>query len=287
MGRGKSFAAVLGTAAFAMLLSAGSASATFHLTKVREISPGNGSDNSYVEVQMYAPFQNFLSNGAKIAVVQQHLLAGPGGVLPLLERRQRQQPGHGAVRRQPASPSGSKDFNVNLNLQDRPGRRRRLLRERARVQRLRFLGQLQRQFDAHDELRLERRSGTPAPALTSGMALRRSIAAGCPTALEAERRHQQQRGRLRCHDPQPAEELGRAHGDCLRPNRPDRIPGATEFPGHGEEEEVQEAQAEPGFRQRRHRARQRQHSGLRGQEEVQEEAEVATRRPAAACLAGR
>ena len=37
--------------------------------KIREISPGtDGQDDSYVEVQMYAPFQNFLSGGAALLV---------------------------------------------------------------------------------------------------------------------------------------------------------------------------------------------------------------------------
>jgi len=49
-------------------VGASSASATFHLIKVREVAPGTGSQDSYVEVQMWAPFQNSLSNGAGLAV---------------------------------------------------------------------------------------------------------------------------------------------------------------------------------------------------------------------------
>ena len=37
--------------------------------KIREISPGTDrQDDSYVEVQMFAPFQNFLSGGAALKV---------------------------------------------------------------------------------------------------------------------------------------------------------------------------------------------------------------------------
>jgi hypothetical protein len=65
MGRGKSFVAVLVATALAMLLGAGSASATFHLIKVREIFPGSTAhpDSSYVELQSYSPFQNQLQFG--------------------------------------------------------------------------------------------------------------------------------------------------------------------------------------------------------------------------------
>jgi hypothetical protein len=65
MGRGMRLAAALATTAFAVLFSAGSASATFHLIKVREVSPGlTGQPNSsYVELQSYSPFQNQVQFG--------------------------------------------------------------------------------------------------------------------------------------------------------------------------------------------------------------------------------
>ena len=52
MGRGSRLVAVLGTTALAMLVGATSASATFHLIKVREIFPGSSAhpDSSYVEL---------------------------------------------------------------------------------------------------------------------------------------------------------------------------------------------------------------------------------------------
>lgn len=47
----------------AMLAAAPAAEASFHLIKVREVFPG-GSDDSYVELQMYAAGQTFLTNHA-------------------------------------------------------------------------------------------------------------------------------------------------------------------------------------------------------------------------------
>jgi hypothetical protein len=65
MGRGSRLVAVLGTTALAMLVGATSASATFHLIKVREIFPGSSAhpDSSYVELQSYSAFQNQLQFG--------------------------------------------------------------------------------------------------------------------------------------------------------------------------------------------------------------------------------
>jgi hypothetical protein len=54
---------VLGTALAAVLLAAPAAQATFHLIKVREVYPGS-ADDSYVELQMYASGQTFLTNHA-------------------------------------------------------------------------------------------------------------------------------------------------------------------------------------------------------------------------------
>jgi hypothetical protein len=184
MGRGTRFVAVMATAAFAMLLSAGSASATFHLTKVREISPGNGSDNSYVEVQMYAPFQNFLSNGAKVAVcnnICSLLPAEFSGFSNVANGNSQDTVVFGDT----GVPPGSKDFNVNLNLQDDVAGGAVCYVSEPGFSDCVSWGN----FSANSTLTMNYDSsaapGTPAPALTSGMALRRSISAGCPTALEA------------------------------------------------------------------------------------------------------
>ena len=66
MGRGTArFLTVLATATFGLLLTAASASATFHLIKVREVFPGSSAhpDSSYVELQAYSPFQNQVQFG--------------------------------------------------------------------------------------------------------------------------------------------------------------------------------------------------------------------------------
>src|SRR5262245_36084763 len=65
MGRSTRFVAVLATTSFALLLSAGSASATFHLIKVREVFPGSSAhpDSGYVELQSYSAFQNQIQFG--------------------------------------------------------------------------------------------------------------------------------------------------------------------------------------------------------------------------------
>jgi hypothetical protein len=55
----------MAVAAFGLLLTAASASATFHLIKVREVFPGSSAhpDSSYVELQAYSPFQNQVQFG--------------------------------------------------------------------------------------------------------------------------------------------------------------------------------------------------------------------------------
>ncbi len=59
MGGRRLFAAVLAVTAVA-LLAAPAAQASFHLIKVREVYPGSGAEDAYVELQMYAGGQNFV-----------------------------------------------------------------------------------------------------------------------------------------------------------------------------------------------------------------------------------
>jgi len=59
-GRGLGFVLPLFAALLALLAAAPAAQATFHLIKVREVFPG-ANQNSYVELQMFAPAQNLLS----------------------------------------------------------------------------------------------------------------------------------------------------------------------------------------------------------------------------------
>jgi hypothetical protein len=150
--------------------------------KIREVSSGTGvADSSYVEIQMYAPFQNFLSNGAMLvrcgstcsspatfgsftnvanSANQSTVLFGDTGIA-----------------------GGSKDFNVDLNLN--------LIEAGGAVCYLSEPGFSDcvswGNFSDNSTLMANygTTAGTPAAALTSGMALRRSIAPGCPTLLES------------------------------------------------------------------------------------------------------
>jgi hypothetical protein len=177
--------ALLGAAAAAALLTAPAASATFHLMKIREISPGtDGQDDSFVEVQMYAQLQNFLSGGAALLVCNTGCTPTPVTFSPFTDVA------HGnsqdtVVFGDSGVASASKDFNVNLNLdQNKAGGAVCYLSEPGFHDCVAW-----GTFSAASKLTGTYGSaadpGTPAAALTSGMALRRSIQAGCPTLLEA------------------------------------------------------------------------------------------------------
>jgi hypothetical protein len=184
MGRGSRFAAVSAVTVLGLLLSAASSSATFHLMKIREISPGtNGFDDSYVEVQMYAPFQNFLSGGAQVLVCNSDCSPNPVTFSPFANVANGNSQdtvlfGDSGI------DAGSKDFNVNLNLDAiKAGGAVCYLSEPGFHDCLSWGN-----FSANSTLTGTYGSvastGTPAPALSSGMALRRSIAANCLTALD-------------------------------------------------------------------------------------------------------
>jgi hypothetical protein len=61
----RAFAALIGLATAGLLLSAASASATFHLIKVKEVFPGTVAqpESDYVELQSFSPFQNQVQFG--------------------------------------------------------------------------------------------------------------------------------------------------------------------------------------------------------------------------------
>ena len=153
--------------------------------KIREISPGtDGQDDSFVEVQMYASFQNFLSGGASLLVCNAGCTPTPVTFSPFTDVA------HGdsqdtVVFGDSGVASGSKDFNVNLNLdQNKAGGAVCYLSEPGFHDCVAW-----GTFSAASTLTGAHGTaadpGPPAAALTSGMALRRSIAAGCPTLLEA------------------------------------------------------------------------------------------------------
>ena len=161
---------------------AATANASFHLMKIREVSAGTGpADSSYAELQMYAPGQEFLHLGAQL-VVCNATCTGPAtfGSFTDVANGASQST---VVFGDNGLGSGSKDFNVNLNLD-----------AVAAGGALCFLSEpgfsdcvSWGNFSANSTLMgsYGTTAGTPAAALSSGMALRRSIAAGCSTALEA------------------------------------------------------------------------------------------------------
>jgi hypothetical protein len=213
--------ALLGAAAAAALLTAPAASATFHLMKIREISPGtDGQDDSFVEVQMYAQLQNFLSGGAALLVCNTGCTPTPVTFSPFTDVA------HGnsqdtVVFGDSGVASASKDFNVNLNLdQNKAGGAVCYLSEPGFHDCVAW-----GTFSAASKLTGTYGSaadpGTPAAALTSGMAHRRS---------------------------EPEAELGRSVRDALLAGRwrPRGISARIPRP---EEEEVQEGEEAGGRRQ--------------------------------------
>jgi len=173
------FVAVVATVTVALLAGAVGASASFHEMKIREVSSGTGTpDSSYVEVQMYALGQTFLSLGARLVrcdstcsspatfqgftdvaagANQSTVLFGDSGV-------------------------PNRDFSTDLNLNAiEAGGAVCYLSEPGFSDCMSWGN-----FSANSTLMANygTSAGTPASALSSGMSLRRSIAAGCPTLLE-------------------------------------------------------------------------------------------------------
>jgi hypothetical protein len=183
MGRGTwRFAAVLAAAGLLLLLSTGSAGASYHEMKIREVSAGTGpADSSYAEIQMYAPLQQYLSLGAQLVVCNATCTApttfGPFANVANGTSQSTVVFGDGGL------PGGSKDFPVNLNLAAiTAGGAVCYLSEPGFSDCVSWGN-----FNANSTLMANYGTiaGPPASALSSGMALRRSIAAGCGTALEA------------------------------------------------------------------------------------------------------
>jgi hypothetical protein len=176
----RAIVAALALALVGLSGTASSASASFHEMKIREVSSGTGtSDSSYVEVQMYAPGQTFLSLGAKLVrcdstcssptifqgftdvaagANQSTVLFGDSGV-------------------------SNSDFtrDLNLNAIEAGG-------AVCYVSEMYFSDCMSWGNFSNDAFLVAAYgtfAGSPAPSLSSGMALRRSIAPGCPTLLEA------------------------------------------------------------------------------------------------------
>jgi len=180
----RKFVAAVALALVGLGAVASSASATFHLMKIREVSSGTGTaDSSYVEIQMYFDFQNFLSGGARLVRCNSDCSASatfpPSGAFTNVANGHNQDT---VLFADSGIPMGSKDFNINLNLDS--------IAAGGAVCYLSELGFSDcvswGNFSANSTLMTDygTSAGTPAAALTSGMALRRSIASGCATMLE-------------------------------------------------------------------------------------------------------
>jgi len=181
MGRGTSrFAALLLMTGSLLLLSDGSASASFHEMKIREVSAGTGPANSsYAEVQMYAPGQEFLHFGAQV-VVCNATCTSPATFTPFMDVA------NGASQSTVVfgdSGQPSKDFNENLNLDTVAAGGALCYLSEPGFNDCVSWGN----FSGNSTLMANygTTAGTPAAALSPGMAVRRSISANCPTALDA------------------------------------------------------------------------------------------------------
>jgi hypothetical protein len=178
----RTFLLTFALALFGLAGVSSSASATFHLTKIREISSGTGvADSSYVETQAYFDFQNFLSDGAML-VRCNATCSSPTTFSSFTDVAN----GHSqdtVLFADSGIGTGSKDFNVDLNLD--------AIQAGGAVCYVGDPGYSNcvswGNFSGNSTLMASygTTAGAPAPALTSGMALRRSIAADCPTMLEA------------------------------------------------------------------------------------------------------
>ena len=164
--------------------AAASASATFHFMKIREVSAGTGApDSSYLEVQMYAPFQNFLSNGAALLTCNSN--CSTTHVFSPFANVANGNSQDTVVFGDSGLASASKDFNVDLNLNSisaagavcylgEPGYRDCVA-----------WGTFTGASTLTGTYGTVANPGAPSPALVAGTALRRSIAPGCATLLEA------------------------------------------------------------------------------------------------------
>lgn len=183
MSPARRFLAVFALASVVLAGAASSADATFHLMKIREVSAGTGpADSSYAEVQMYAPFQNFLSYGATLVTCTSTCTSNVLSFAPFANVA------HGdnqdtVVFGDNGLPAGSRDFNVDLNLDGRAAGGALCYLSEPGFSDCVSWGN----FNENSYLvaNYGTTAGTPAPALTTGMALRRSISAGCPSLLEA------------------------------------------------------------------------------------------------------
>jgi hypothetical protein len=147
------------------------------------VSPGTGSGDSYVEVQMYAPFQGFLSGGAGLAVCNDNCSPVPTTFGPFSDVANGNTQDT-VLFGDTGVPAANKDFDVNLNLDAlATGGAVCYLSEPGFSDCVSW-GNFSNSATLVADYGPSADPGAPAPALSTGMALRRSISPGCPTLLE-------------------------------------------------------------------------------------------------------
>jgi hypothetical protein len=158
----------------AFLLAAAPAAASYHLTKIREVSTGSSSDTSYVELQAWAGGQNYLGghtinlyNGTALT----HTFTFPSVPVPAV--------GNGAnqstVLVGDSNAPGSPDFTESGFV----------LNAAAGAACFDSIPVDCVSWGTGTTASLPGTAGSPASALSSGMALERTIAPGCATLLES------------------------------------------------------------------------------------------------------
>jgi hypothetical protein len=166
--------AAVGTAALVCLIGPAGAAANFHLTKIREVSTGSSSDTSYVELQAWAAGQNYLG-GHMITVYNAtalaHTFTFPSTPVP-------------------AVPNGANQSTVLVGDSNAPGnpdftQSGFALSAAAGAVCFDSIPVDCVSWGTGTSAPLPGTAGTPANGLSSGMALRRTIAPGCPTLLES------------------------------------------------------------------------------------------------------
>jgi hypothetical protein len=166
--------ALLAIAAAALMVGAGNAGANFHLTKVREISTGSSTDTSYVELQAWTAGQNYLGghtiklyNGTSLT----HTFTFPSVPVPVVPNGASQS----TVLVGDANAPGTPDFTESGFV----------LNAAAGAACFDSVPVDCVSWGTGTSASLPGAAGTPASALSSGMALTRTIAPGCPTLLES------------------------------------------------------------------------------------------------------
>jgi hypothetical protein len=172
--RERAFFGVLSATLLVSLLGAASAVANFHLMKIREVSAGSFTADGYVELQMWSAGQNYL-NGHTIKLyngtVLTHTFTFPS--MPV-----------------PAVPNAANQSTILVGDVDAPGDPDFIesgftLNEAAGAACFDSIPVDCVSWGTGTSATLPGTAGTPASALSSGMALRRTIAPGCPTLLES------------------------------------------------------------------------------------------------------